>query len=123
MHTRYECHRLAGTRAEAELLVELWTCRTILLQGTPNSLDGVWGLYCRIGCLPKKAALYFCCEGRSVLLCEEGALCVLIDCYNPARSWHLHLEVCIMRYRIEFGKCGSSEQCVIATAEGGDVKD
>ena len=58
-----------------------------------------------------------------MLLCSERALCVSIDCNNSARSWHLELEVCIMRYRIESGKCGSSEQCVIATAEGDDVED
>ena len=28
-----------------------------------------------------------------------------------------------MRYRIESGKCGSSEQCMIATVEGDDVED
>ena len=28
-----------------------------------------------------------------------------------------------MRYRIESGKCGSFEQCVIATAEGDDIED
>ena len=107
---------------EAELLGELWTCRTILLQSTSDSLGGVRGLYCRIGGLPKKAALYFCCEGRSVLLRTEGALCVSIDCYNPARSWHLELEVGIMQHRIESSECGSSEQCMIATAEGDDIK-
>ena len=123
MYARHKFHRLTGTRTEAELLGELWTCRTILLQGTPDSLDGVRGLYRRIGGLPKKAALYFCCEGRSVLLRTERALCVSINCYNPARSWHFELEVCIMRYRIESGKCGSSEQCVIATAEGDDIED
>ena len=65
----------------------------------------------------------FCCEGRSVLLCSERALCVSIDCNNPARSWHLELEVCIVRHRIELGKCGLPEQCVIATAEQDYVKD
>ena len=35
----------------------------------------------------------------------------------------IELEVCIMRYRIEFGECGSSEQCMIATAEGDDIED
>ena len=58
-----------------------------------------------------------------MLLCMEGALCVSIDCYNPTRSWHFELEVCIMRYRIESGKCGSPEQCVIATAEWDDIED
>ena len=67
--------------------------------------------------------MYFCYEGRSVLLHTERALCVSINCYNPVRSWHFQLEVCIMRYRIEFGKCGSSEECVIATSEGDDIKD
>ena len=42
---------------------------------------------------------------------------------TPPRSWHLELEVGIMWYRIESRKCGSSEQCVIATAEGDDIKD
>ena len=114
---------LTGTRTEDELLGKLWTCRTILLQSTSDSLGAVRGFYCRIGGLLEKAALYFCCEGRSVLLCTEGALCVSIDYYNPARSWRFELEVCIMRYRIESGECGSSEQCVIATAEGDDVED
>ena len=65
----------------------------------------------------------FCCEGRGVLLCSERALCVSIDCNNSARSWHLELEVCIMWYRIESGKCGSSEQRVITTAERDYIKD
>ena len=105
------------------MLGDLWTCWMILLQGTPDSLDGVWVLYHRIGGLPKKAALYFCREGRSVLLRMERALCVSINCYNPARSWHFELEVCIMWYRIESGKCGLFEQRMIATAEGDDIED
>ena len=42
---------------------------------------------------------------------------------TPPRSWHIELEVCVMRYRIEFCKCGSPEQCVIATAERDDIED
>ena len=95
----------------------------ILLQGTPDSLEGVRGLYRRIGGLPQKAALHFCCKGRSVILHAEQAFCVSVNCYNPTRSWNFVLEVCIMQYCIEFGKCGSSEQCVIATTEGDDIKD
>ena len=58
-----------------------------------------------------------------MLLRTERSLCVYINCYNTARSWHFELEVFIMRYRIESGECGSSEQCVLATAEGDDVED
>ena len=65
----------------------------------------------------------FCREGRGVLLCSERALCVSIDYNNSARSWHLELEVCIMRYRIESSKCGSPEQCVIITAEWDYIED
>ena len=65
----------------------------------------------------------FCCEGRGVFLCSERALCVSIDCNNSARSWHLELEVCIMWYRIESSKCGSSEQRVITTAERDYIED
>ena len=123
MYARRKFRRLTGTRTEAELLGELWTCLAILLQGTPDSLEGVRGLYRRIGGLPQKAALHFCCKGSGVLLRTERAFCVSINCYNPARSWHFELEVCIMWYRVESGECGSSEQCVIATAEGDDIED
>ena len=67
--------------------------------------------------------MYFCREGHSVLFRTERAVCVSIDCYNPARSWHLELEVCILWYRIESSECGSSEQCMIATTERDDIKD
>ena len=123
MYAWHKFRRLTGTRTEAELLLELWTCRTILLQSTPDSLDGVRGLYRRVGSLPKKIAVYFCCESRSVILRTERAFCVSIDCYNPARSWHLELKVFIVWYRIESSECGSSEQCVVATAERDDVED
>ena len=123
VYTRHKFRRLTGTRPEAGLLVELWTCRMILLWSTPDSLDGIRVIYRRVGCLPKKAVLYFRCEGRSVLLRAKRALCVSINCNNPTRSRHFELEVCIMRYRIEFGECGLFEQCMTATAEGDDVED
>ena len=85
MYARHKFRRLTGTRTKAEFLGELWTCRTILLQGTPDSLDGVRGLYHWIGGLPEKTALYFCREGRSVLFRTEGSVCISIDCYDPAR--------------------------------------
>ena len=122
MYARRKFRHLTGTRTEAELLVELWTCRTILLQSTPDSLDGVRGLYYRVGSLPKKVALYFCCEGHSVLLRTERAVCVSIDYNNPARSWHLEHDVCVVWYRIESSECGSSKQCMIATAKRDDVE-
>ena len=93
------------------------------MQSSSDSLDGVRGLYCQIEVLPKKVALYFCCKGHGVLLSTEGALRISIDCYNTARSRHLELKVGIGRHRIETSKCGSSEQCVITTAEGDDVED
>ena len=43
--------------------------------------------------------------------------------YNPARSWHLELEVGIMRYRIESNRSGSPEQRMITTAERDYIKD
>ena len=65
----------------------------------------------------------FCCEGHSVLLRSERVLCVSINCNNPTRSWHLELEVCIMRYPIESRKCGSPEQCMITTVERDYIED
>ena len=67
--------------------------------------------------------MYFCREGRSMFFRTEGAVCISINCYDPARSWHLELEVCIVWYRIESSKCGSSKQCMIATMERDDVED
>ena len=123
MYAWHRFRHLTGTRTEAELLVEPQTCLPIRLRGTPDSLEGVRGPFRRIVGLPNKAALHFCCESYSVLLCVERALCVSINCYNPAWSWHFEFEVCIMWYRIESGKCGSSEQCVIAAAKGDDIED
>ena len=67
--------------------------------------------------------MYFCHKGCSVLFCTERAVHVSVDCYDPARSWHLELEVCIVWYRIESSECGSSEQCVITIAETDDIED
>ena len=58
-----------------------------------------------------------------MLLCSERALYVSVDCNNSAGSWHLELEICIMRYRIESRKCDSPEQCMVATAERDYVED
>ena len=66
--------------------------------------------------------MYLGCQGRGVLLGTEGALRISIDCYDTARSGHLELKVGIVGHRIATSKCGSSEQCVITTAEGDDVE-
>ena len=49
VHAWYE-HRLNGAGVEAGLLIELLAWLTILLRGTPDSLDGVRRCRCRIGC-------------------------------------------------------------------------
>ena len=67
--------------------------------------------------------MYFRCKGRHVLLCSERVFGVSIDRDDSSRAWHLELEVCIVRHRIELGKCGSPEQCVIATTERDYVED
>ena len=58
-----------------------------------------------------------------MLLCSEGAFRIAIDCYDAAWTGHLELEICVVQYRIELCKCGSSEQRVIAVAEGDDIED
>ena len=62
-------------------------------------------------------------KGRRMLLHSEGAFGVSIDRNYSSRVWHLELEVCLVRYRIEVGECGSPEQCVIATAKRDYVED
>ena len=61
MYARYERCFLVGIGAEAELLVELLTSWTVLLQSSSDSLDSVRELGRRIKILLEKAALYFCC--------------------------------------------------------------
>ena len=58
-----------------------------------------------------------------MLLYLEGAFRVAIDCYDPAWSGHLALEISIVWDHIKSSECGSSEQCVIATAKGDDIED
>ena len=61
MHAWYECHYLIRIGTEAELLIELLTSRVVLLQCSPEPLNGVQGLDSRTMVLLEKAALYFCC--------------------------------------------------------------
>ena len=123
MYARYERHRLVRTGTEAKLLVGLLMSWTVLLQGSPDSFDSVLELGRRIKILLDKAALYFRCQGRAVLLDTEGRFRVSIDCYDTAWSGHLEFEIGMVWHRIESSKCSSSEQCVIATAERDDVED
>ena len=67
--------------------------------------------------------MYFCRKGWSMFFCRERAVHISVDCYDPARAWHLELEVCIVWYRIESSECGSSEQCVVTTTERDDIED
>ena len=58
-----------------------------------------------------------------MLLCLEGAFSIAIDCYDATRTGHLELEISIVWHCVESSKRGSSEQCVVAAAEGDDIKD
>ena len=94
-----------------------------MLRSSPDSFDSVREYGRRIKVLLVEAALYLCYQGRGVLLGTEGVLRVSIDYYDAAWSGHLELEISIVRHRIESSECGSSEQCVIATAEWDDIED
>ena len=58
-----------------------------------------------------------------MFLRSEGAFRIPIDRDDSTRAWHLELKVCVVRYRIELGECGSPEQCMVATAERDYVED
>ena len=58
-----------------------------------------------------------------MFLRSERTFSVSVDRDDSSRAWHLELEVCVVRHRIELCKCGSSEQGVIATAERDYVED
>ena len=61
MYAQYVRRHLVRTETEAELLVELLTGWTVLVQSSPDSFDSVRELGRRIKVLLDKAALYFCC--------------------------------------------------------------
>src|SRR3954463_1276296 len=103
-------------RVGAVLLRLLRTRQLDLLQITPGAL-------CIIRLFSGRTALYLRCEGRRVLLHMDGAFGVSADRDYTSRAWHLELEICIVRHRIEFSECGSSEQGVIATAERDYIED
>ena len=88
-----------------------------------GTLDGVRTFNGRTGELPEKATLYLRCESRRMLLRTEGAFGVSVDRNYSSRAWHLELEICVVRNRIEFGECSSAEQGMIATTERDYVED
>ena len=54
---------------------------------------------------------------------SERAFSVSVDRDDSSRVWHLELEVCVVRHRIELCERGTSEQGMIAAAEQDYVKD
>ena len=52
-----------------------------------------------------------------MFLRSERAFSVSVDCDDSSRAWHLELEVCVVRHRVEFCKHSPSEQSMIAAAE------
>ena len=58
-----------------------------------------------------------------MFLRSERAFSVSVDRDDSSRAWHLELEVCIVRQRVELCKRGSSEQGVIASTERDYVED
>ena len=67
--------------------------------------------------------MYFRRKGRRVLLRSERAFGVSIDRNYSSRAWHLELEVCVVRHRVELCKRGTSELGMIAAAERDYVED
>ena len=58
-----------------------------------------------------------------MLLHPERAFGVSVDRNDPSRAWHLELEVCVVRHRVELCKRDTSEQGMIAAAERNYVED
>ena len=58
-----------------------------------------------------------------MFLRSEGAFRISVDRDDSTRAWHLELEVCVVRHRIELCERGSPEQSMIAAVERDYVKD
>ena len=123
MYARYWFRYVAKVGVGAALLRFLRACQVVLLWITPGALGSVWLFNGRTGELPEKATLYLCCESRHMFLRTKGAFGVPVDRNYSSRAWHLELEICIVRHRIELCKCSSSEQGVIATTKLDYIED
>ena len=58
-----------------------------------------------------------------MFLHSERAFSVSVDRDDSSRAWHLELEVCVVRHRVELSECGMSKQGMIAAAERDYVED
>ena len=58
-----------------------------------------------------------------MFLHSERTFSVSVDRDDSLRAWHLELEVCVVRHRVELCKRGPSEQSMIAVAERNYVED
>ena len=58
-----------------------------------------------------------------MFLRAERTFSVSVDRDDSSRAWHLELEVCIVRHRVELCKRNTSEQGMIAAAERDYVED
>ena len=58
-----------------------------------------------------------------MFLCSEGAFSVSVDRDDSSRAWHLELEVCVVRHRVELCERGTSDKGMIAAAERDYVED
>ena len=58
-----------------------------------------------------------------MLFGTEGAFGFAINCYDAAPTGHLGPKISVVWHRVESSKRGSSEQCVVAAAEGDDIED
>ena len=58
-----------------------------------------------------------------MFLRAERTFSVSVDRDDSSRAWHLELEVCVVRHRVELCKRGPSEQSMIAVAERNYVED
>ena len=67
--------------------------------------------------------MYFCRKSRCMFLRSERAFSVSVDRDDSSRAWHLELEVCVVRHRVELCKRGVFEQGMIAAAERDYVED
>ena len=123
MYGQHWFRKFARAGVGAALLRLLRVCQAVLLWVTPGALGSVWLFNGRTGELPEKATSYLHCESRRMLLRTKGAFGVSVDHNYSSRAWHLELEICVVRHRIELCECGSSEQGVIATAKRDYIKD
>lgn len=96
--------------------------RAMLPRSSSKSFGGIREPGRRLEVRLQGAAHCFYCYGGGVLVAAGGKVGLALNRDDAAWTGHLELTVGVMWHRVKSSERGSSEQCLIITAEGDDFE-